>query len=425
MAKFLIITQAAYINDLAWRVSLGGHQVKYHVGYKPYKNISDGFLDKVEDWKGEIDWADVIVIDAGFKNGSRISEELRAKGKKVIGGTRYTDRLEDDRAFGQAEMARKGIPIISLRNFSDAAEAVSYIRSRPRKYVYKPDGDSQEDKSLLCVGESAEGKDIIELIEKNAHKVKKFQLQDKVEGVEIGATAFFNGKEFLRPLAIGFEHKRLFPGNIGPSTIEMGTSVLWREESEMFDNILKKFQPELEKCGYVGCFDINCIINAEGIQPLEFTPRFGYPMMGIIQDSLDMDTGDFLYRFASGESFHIKTRPGFHIGVRIVMPPYPYHCKKVFEEYSRGKIIRIEGSKEGIHIEDVNLVNNEWVVSGEVGGALLVCGSGRTMAAAIEQAYGRISRIVIPNMYYRNDIGAGWSKEIKKLHEWGYLLDLD
>ena len=32
---------------------------------------------------------------------------------------------------------------------------------------------------------------------------------------------------------------------------------------------------------YVGYIDINCIVNNNGIYPLEFTARFGYPAISI------------------------------------------------------------------------------------------------------------------------------------------------
>jgi len=44
------------------------------------------------------------------------------------------------------------------------------------------------------------------------------------------------------------------------------------------------------------------------------------------------------------------------------------------------------------------------------------------MREAREQLYGRIDDIVIPNLYYRDDIGERWLRgEGDRLQAWGYL----
>jgi len=43
------------------------------------------------------------------------------------------------------------------------------------------------------------------------------------------------------------------------------------------------------------------------------------------------------------------------------------------------------------------------------------------MKAAQKQAYNRIDNIMIPNMYYRKDIGDRWFEDFDRLHTWGYL----
>ena len=78
---------------------------------------------------------------------------------------------------------------------------------------------------------------------------------------------------------------------------------------------------------------------------------------------------------------------------------------------------------EGIHIEDVKLVNGEWVVTGSAGTVLVVAGIGTTMAQAKAQAYSRIGNILVPNMYYRDDIGDRWAEDSDRLHNWGYLRE--
>ena len=43
------------------------------------------------------------------------------------------------------------------------------------------------------------------------------------------------------------------------------------------------------------------------------------------------------------------------------------------------------------------------------------------MREAQRQAYGRIDNILIPNMYYRKDIGDRWYGEGDKLLMWGMI----
>ena len=59
-------------------------------------------------------------------------------------------------------------------------------------------------------------------------------------------------------------------------------------------------EPALAREGYVGYIDVNCIVNANGIYPLEFTARFGYPTISIQQEGLLTPMGELLHGLADG-----------------------------------------------------------------------------------------------------------------------------
>ncbi|MGB5624742.1 MAG: phosphoribosylglycinamide synthetase C domain-containing protein, partial [Woeseiaceae bacterium] len=175
---------------------------------------------------------------------------------------------------------------------------------------------------------------------------------------------------------------------------------------------------------YVGYMDVNCIVNGQGIYPLEFTARFGYPTISIQADGLQMPVSDFLYGMAAGSLTNFKTKRGFQIGVRIVVPPFPYNDPKTFEANSKDRVIIFrKPNYDGIHIEDVKLVNGEWLITGTSGVILIVTGFGVSVKQAQAQAYQRVKNILIPNMYYRTDIGDRWFEDHDKLHSWGYLRE--
>jgi phosphoribosylamine--glycine ligase len=167
---------------------------------------------------------------------------------------------------------------------------------------------------------------------------------------------------------------------------------------------------------------VNCIVNGNGIYPLEFTARFGYPTISIQADGLAMPVHEFLSGMADGSLTDFKTKRGFQIGLRVVVPPFPYNDPKTFEANSKDRIIIFrKPNYEGVHIEDVKLVNNEWLVTGGSGVVLVVTGMGVSVKQAQAQAYQRVKNILIPNMYYRKDIGDRWFEDHDKLHTWGYL----
>ncbi len=367
----------------------------------------------------------MIVFDDTLGQGAQ-AEKLRAKGKAVVGGSAYTDRLEDDRSFGQEELKKAGVTIIPYKDFESFDEAIQHVTDNPGRYVIKPSGAAGNVKRRLFVGDEEDGRDVVRMLEayKKAFsdEIKVFQLQKRVVGVEVAVGAFFNGKSFVYPINVNFEHKKLFPGNIGPPTGEMGTTMFWSEPNKLFEQTLLKMEGRLAEEKYVGYIDVNCIVNNNGIYPLEFTSRFGYPSIFIQQEGMITPIGHFLWDLAHGADPKLKVKSGFQVGVRIVMPPFPFDDNATFESFSRNAVIVFKkGAPEEVHIEDVKIVEGQWLVAGTSGVIVTVVGLGQTMKQAKEQAYARVRNILIPNMYYRDDIGERWAEDSDKLHNWGYL----
>ena len=412
------------IGDLAYVVKNEGNEVRYYIRSKSEKDISDGFVEKTDDWESLKGWADVIVFDdVGF--GATV-ERLRKEGKAVVGGTVASDRLELDRDFGQEQLKGAGLQTIPSTEFNTFDDAIKFVNGNPGRYVVKPSGKAQEEKVLSFVGQEEDGLDILAILERYKNtwsaKIKSFQIQKYVSGVEIAVGAFFNGQDYILPACINFEHKRMFDGEIGPSTGEMGTLMFWSDRSRLYEETLAKFKPILAEMGFVGYFDINCIVNSRGIYPLELTPRFGYPTINIQMEGITSKWGDFLYALANKQPFNLRTQRGFQVGVVVAVPPYPFADPAAYRRYSEDAVIIFKKPvQSGVHHGDARLVGGDWRLAGSSGYALVITGSGSTVEEARREAYSRVRNVIIPNMFYRTDIGERWLKDSDLLLTWGYL----
>ncbi len=422
--KFLFVTTYGDGLCLAVQLKKEGCPVKFYIKGKHEQDVGEGFVDKVEDWQKHKDWADVIVFDdVGW---GEQADKLRKEGKKVVGGSVYTDKIEDDRDFGQEEMKSVGINVLPHWDFTNFDDAIKFVTENPGRYVIKPSGKAQDDKHLLFVGQEEDGKDILQMLSRYKKSwgkyIKMFQLQKFVSGVEVACGAFFNGKEFIAPFNINFEHKKMFPGDIGPATGEMGTSMYWSDKSALFDQTLTKMQQKLAASGYVGYMDINCIVNARGVYPLEFTSRFGYPTIPIQMEGMLSPVGEFLAAIAAGEKYPLRVKKGFQLGVVIAVPPFPFDDPAAFKRYSQDAIIMFKKPiASGLWVCQVKQVEDDWRLAGDAGYVMVVTGAGSTMDDARKEAYNKVKNIMIPNMFYRTDIGKRWSDDSDRLQTWGYL----
>jgi phosphoribosylamine--glycine ligase len=409
-----------------------GHQVRTYIEDPRWRGILRGFIELTEDWHNELDWLrqddDGIILFERADDGV-LQDQLRRDGFHVIGGSAFGDRMENDRSFGQVCMRQAGMTTAPTHAFDDFDAALSFIARRPQRYVLKLNG-AEHASSANVVGEMEKGEDIAALLRR--HKTictgrgkPDFILMDHVSGVEVGIGAYFNGENFLEPIVMDWEHKRLFPGDLGELTGEMGTLVTYRGGDILFGRTLAKMAGQLRDGGYVGYININTIVNGQGIWPLEFTCRFGYPGAAICS-TLHLEGWDVLFRrMVQRDRLDFPTRPGFAVGVVLTVPPFP-----VAEDYSeQGKGLPILFRKHPtdedwrhLQLSEVEKNASELTTTGGLGSLMAVTGIGDTAEQARDAAYRRCGNIVAPGLRYRNDIGLRFLERDQALmHRWGYL----
>jgi phosphoribosylamine--glycine ligase len=411
----LFITQKATSIDLAKQCADEDYHVKYHIALAEEKDIGDGFVEKTNKWKTEAALADLIIFD-NIPELSTEAEKLRKKGKLVISGTSYTDKLENDYAFQEQELKKLKIKNIPCYAFTKPQEAITFITKNPQAYHLKPAKNSPRD-NLETIGYDQTGKDLIAILEKLAAKTKKepLYLYKKIEGTNIRVGAYFNGTNFCTPIALMQEHKQLFPDNVGMRTESIGDVIIWTKKHILFEKLIKPFTKKLQENKFIGYFTLECTLSKEGIFASDITTSIKHQTMSLHQDSITESIGTFFFKLATGKLKTFGTKEGVHLGVSILVPPYPFHMKETHQLSSKGAEISCMEIPKGTHIREVKCEKNKWIVTGTQGHVLYITAQGKNIKEARKKVYNKISTIKIPDLYYRNDIGTTWENTQKKI----------
>lgn len=407
------------------------HEVRVHIAQAEAAGIYAGMVPQSASLEEAIAWVEaagqegIVIMETA--NLGTLADDLRLRGFKVVGGSKWTDRLENDRSFGQAVMQEAGMTLAPSREFANLQQAINFVEHEPARYVYKFSGGNFES-TRNYVGVMDDAADLLAMLKREQLRVPvdtSILLMDHLQGVEVGIGGYFNGQQFIGPPCIDWEHKRFFNGDLGELTGEMGTVVSYENSQCLAELSLYKFSARLREHSFHGYININMIVNENGIWPLEFTSRFGYPGFAICSALHREDWASILFRMANGLAGDIQTHPGFAVGVVLTVPPFPY--EQGYADLSRGMPIFLqsaatEGDIENIHWGEVGIQEAQLVTAGSIGYIAVCTGIGNDIAAARSAAYGVAQKVLVPNLRYRTDIGSMVEEEgIPRLKRLGLM----
>ncbi|WP_458387918.1 hypothetical protein [Sphingomonas sp. F9_3S_D5_B_2] len=415
------IAETCDLGSMYLRLLAEGHEVRVTVSESLAEGTMRGLVPRADNWRDELAWVEaagaegLILFEAiGF---GALQDELRARGFNVVGGSAFGDRLETDRGFALDLLGSAGLCIAPVKEFANSLAALADLQARPRRCVYKLSASAGD----TFVGKLADGSDVAALLRARPPGAgERFILMDFISGIETGVGAYFNGTSFLRPGCLDWEHKRFFAGDMGELTGEMGTVATFANSDALFEATLKPLEALLRQAGHVGYVNLNTIVNEQGIWPLEFTCRFGYPGFAVLEPLQACGWGELFAAMRDGAD-HFETAAGFSVCVVLTTPPFPL-SRKEFDSPVGLPVLTGHVADEHFHPGEVGLSGTQLVTSGLYGWTAVVTGTGESVTAAKAAAYANAARVYAPNVRYRLDIGdkliAG---ELALLESWGWL----
>jgi phosphoribosylamine-glycine ligase len=410
--KFYIQSEFAELLDLAIHLQdIEKHEVVFAVPNYEYSKIGEGIIENRDTkWWNYLGQGYIFVFDGcAFGN---LQDYLREKGELVFGGSEQGDKLENDRQLGQKLFKAAGFYQPESHNFKSIDDAIKFIhKNKDKRWILKQNADAP--KSLNHMGKFENNEDMIFHLDSlkkrwNESNMGKFDcdLMEVVEGLEVAASAFFNGTEYLKNKDgkvvgyLNFEEKKEADGGTGETTGEMGTTFIGcTEDNKLFKEIMMKpkILEALRASKFRGVFDINCIKTDKGIVALEPTCRFGIPATSYeFLAGLD-SVGETLKLVAEGKNEPLNVKQGVGMVMCVVAKPYPAEADMDEEATSIGEKLWI--LKDGKPIEDftdeqkkrIHLQNfykddeGHYIVATKNGYLLTVTASGSTISDTREE----------------------------------------
>ena len=421
--------------DFALRCAENEHAVK--VFLRPHNGerdrTGDGLVEKVPDWRKWVQWADLIVPTMNTVYLDEL-EQLKKYGYPIFGPSKESARLEIERGRGMEVFKKFGIDVPPYKMFRTLDEAEAFCWKSDKRYVFKTLG-SEEDKSLTHVArDPADMINTLRRWKKQGMRLKgACMLQDVIEGVEIGVSAWMGRDGFLKPRGENIEHKKLMSGNYGPNTGEMATVMWYTTRSKLAREVLEPLEDFLRSIGHIGDIDVNCIVDAKGkAWPLEFTSRLGWPAFYIMCAQHEEPCAWMRDALAGTDS--LKVSEDIFIGLLMAQPSFPYKFGR--RDDVTGIPIQGVTDKNWPHIHLINAMAGKGVEmkGGKASeaevfsttGEYVACltGSGETVRKARRAAYGVCDELHVPNALIRDDVGEEFIENLPELQSHGYAKEV-
>ena len=353
---------------------------------------------------------DLVVVGPETPLAAGIVDDLGRAGIKAFGPSKLAARLEGSKGFTKALCSEFAIPTGAYGRFTNAADALAYIRAQGAPIVVKADGLAAG-KGVVVAQSLREAEDAVAMMFDGAFGTAGTEvvIEEFLSGREISFFALSDGDTAMA-LATAQDHKRVFDHDQGPNTGGMGAYsptpfVTDNIHAEIMAKIIQPTVAGMKARGtpFRGVLYAGVMLTADGPKLFEYNVRFGDPECQVLMIRMMSDIVPAMLACCDGQlkNFDLRWFPDPALTVVMAAKGYP-------GDYAKGT--RIEGLDEagkvdGTEIFQAGTIAKEGRILANGGRVLNVCASGKTVTEAQRRAYQAIDRINWPEGFCRRDIG--------------------
>ena len=337
-------------------------------------------------------------------------DDLRAANIKAWGPTAYCAQLEGSKAFAKDFMIKYNIPTAKYQTFTDANDAIAYVKAEGAPIVIKADGLAAGKGVIVAMTEQEAVDAINDMLSGNkfGDAGSRVVVEQFLQGEEASFICMIDGNNIL-PMATSQDHKRIGEGDTGLNTGGMGAYspapvVTQDVHNKVIERVIRPVVDAMNASGnpFTGFLYAGLMIDDKN-DPyvIEFNVRFGDPETQPIMMRLTASMVDLILAGLDGNlpaETEWDSRPA--LGIVLASKGYP-------ESSSNGDVISglapsanadVKVFHAGTKEQDGNIVTSG-------GRVLCVTALGDDIKDAQAKALAACQDISFDGMQYRRDIG--------------------
>jgi phosphoribosylamine--glycine ligase len=354
--------------------------------------------------------ADLYVIGPEAPLVDGVADRLRARGSLVFGPNADGARLEGSKAWMKQVLADAGVPTARYGAFTDAGQALEFLKSLPGPFVVKTDGLAAGKGVLVTESLDEAAEDVRAKLSGSTFgdAGRTVVIEEGLSGPELSILAVCDGFNAV-PLAPAQDFKRALDGDAGPNTGGMGAySPVPVAGGDVVQEVMAEAVAPtlgaLRRAGidYRGVLYAGLMLTPDGPKVLEYNVRFGDPEAQAVLPRLASDLAALLEQAAAGDLYDT---PAFvdDACVTVVLASEGYPASPRTGDVIEG--IEDASAVPGVTVFCAGVGRDEAGRLVTAGGRVLdVTATGATIAEARQRAYAAVDRIRWPGMHHRSDI---------------------
>lgn len=337
-------------------------------------------------------------------------DDLRAANIKAWGPTAYCAQLEGSKAFAKDFMIKYNIPTAKYQTFTDANDAIAYVKAEGAPIVIKADGLAAGKGVIVAMTEQEAVDAINDMLSGNkfGDAGSRVVVEQFLQGEEASFICMIDGNNIL-PMATSQDHKRIGEGDTGLNTGGMGAYspapvVTQDVHNKVIERVIRPVVDAMNASGnpFTGFLYAGLMIDDKN-DPyvIEFNVRFGDPETQPIMMRLTASMVDLILAGLDGNlpaETEWDSRPA--LGIVLASKGYP-------ESSSNGDVISGLAPSANADVKVFHAGTKEQddgiVTSG--GRVLCVTALGDDIKDAQTKALAACQNISFDGMQYRRDIG--------------------